>query len=72
MRWLRLRARSEVREDNLSDILRDMGVPRARFYVRTTALALRVVAYLNAHGGACSHVESPAAAPRSSRANQAS
>jgi hypothetical protein len=44
MRWLRLRVRSEVRGDDLSDILRDPGVPRTTFYPRTTALALRVVA----------------------------
>ena len=48
MRWLRLRARSEVRGDDLSDILR-LGLPRTTFYPRTTALALRVVAVLNAH-----------------------
>jgi hypothetical protein len=43
MRWLCLRACSEVRGDDLSDILRDLGVPRTTFYPRTTALALRVV-----------------------------
>jgi hypothetical protein len=48
LRWLRLRARSEVRGDNLSDLLRELGIPRSTFYPRTTALALRVVAYLNA------------------------
>jgi hypothetical protein len=31
MRWLRLRARSEVRGDDLSDILRDLGVPRSPY-----------------------------------------
>jgi hypothetical protein len=67
MRWLRLRARSEVRGDDLSDILRDLGVPRTTFYPRTTALALRVVAYLNAY----SHAQPPVA-PRCNKANQAS
>jgi hypothetical protein len=51
LRWLRLRARSEVRGDDLTDILRDLGVPRSTFYPRTTAVALRVVAVLNALPG---------------------
>jgi hypothetical protein len=57
MRWLRLRARSDVRGDDLSDILRELGVPRTTFYPKTTALALRVVDYLNAlnEKGTCSH-----------------
>jgi hypothetical protein len=64
LRWLRLRARSEVRGDSITEICRELGVARTTFYPRTTALALRVVAVRNAHcsragdqQGACSHVE---------------
>jgi hypothetical protein len=61
MRWLRLRARSEVRGDDLSDILRDLGVPRTTFYSRTTALAGGSQCPLQPGWGdeqdACSHVE---------------
>jgi hypothetical protein len=58
VRWLRLRAAHEIRGDSITDICAELGVPRTTFYPRTTALALRVVAFLNAQ-----HVDSRTVAP---------
>jgi len=74
LRWLRLRARLEAHgraRGDITDLCRDLGISRVRFYTRTTALALRVVAVLNARENTGGHVESPLA-PRCSNANQAS
>jgi hypothetical protein len=49
-RWVRLRAHVETHGENLSDALRDWGLSRSTFLPRTSAIALRIAATLNAAG----------------------
>lgn len=48
LRWMRARARAKPNGYYISEVCAELGVPRSTFYPRTTAVARRLVALLNA------------------------